>query len=347
MLGDMRRFREAASLPPLPRSLMGFIRMPLRYMGGDMERYPGPTQRFAVYIRPPLPATTRKGNVQTAARRRQVLEEFKCFVRARYGVGLGPYLEHLPTINVTLDQFRRHLYYAHTRHVDGLSGTINAVAGLNLPLERNLPTPWNLVRKWRGLEPNIPHLALPVQILLAFLTLCALWGWPRYLGTLRGGSLGALRPIEGYDAPFSAYSLPQDRLGDGDVVFRKIADPTTKRIAARRQHTRFADSKFARSTSAFKEGQDPSSKVFGGGPSGDATEVPSGEPRGRTLIQHMPAPEVQEGDVDMCTAMVALAGEEQGFVPASVRVGGCTCFHEHVAHRDLPATLWHMRSSNA
>ena len=134
-------------------------------------------------------------------------------------------------------------------------------------LTRSLPQAWALATKWRELEPNIPHLALPPKILLAMLALCVCWGWPRALCTLWAMFLACLRPVEGYEARFAHISLPQDRLeADVGLVYIYVYAPKTKWIAARKQYARFVDHEFVSFCAALRHfAGDRLQRVFVGG----------------------------------------------------------------------------------
>ena len=75
---------------------------------------------------------------------------------------------------------------------------INAATSVNLVLERHLPYPWGLVSRWNELEPSTLHVAVPLPIILAMITVFLCHGMPADAFLIWAGMRRCLRPVETY-----------------------------------------------------------------------------------------------------------------------------------------------------
>ena len=140
----------------------------------------------------------------------------------------------LDLINKVLSDYGRALFglgkpYYH------YSETINAVSNARPILRRSLQQAWDLAFIWGSYEPPEHHCAMPYQILLAVITTCFVWGWPREAAcfALAWGAL--LRMGEIYQAKRKDLVLPSDVDFSVDFILLKIHEPKTRFRAARHQ----------------------------------------------------------------------------------------------------------------
>ena len=118
-------------------------------------------------------------------------------------------------------------------------------------LRRSLQQAWDLCAMWMSLEPCEHHQAMPVQVLLAALATCLVWGWTREAAIFAMSWGMLLRIGEVLSAKRSDVVFPQDVdvvfPQEVDVVFpqdvefsidKKILEPKTRFRAARHQSSR-------------------------------------------------------------------------------------------------------------
>ena len=131
------------------------------------------------------------------------------------------------------------------------SDTINSVSAKRPMLRRSLQQAWDLCAMWMSLEPCEHHQAMPVQVLLAALATCLVWGWTREAAIFAMSCGMLLRIGEVLSAKRSDVVFPQDVdvvfPQEVDVVFpqdvefsidKKILEPKTRFRAARHQSSR-------------------------------------------------------------------------------------------------------------
>eukprot|EP00435_Cladocopium_sp_Y103_P056300 s620_g19.t1 len=94
---------------------------------------------------------------------------------------------------------------------------------------------WDLAFMWGSFEPVSHHVAMPVQILTAFLATALTWGWARE-AAIFALAWGALQRIgEVLQAKRSDLTLPQDVGGTIQYALLRIWEPKTRYRAARHQ----------------------------------------------------------------------------------------------------------------
>ena len=91
---------------------------------------------------------------------------------------------------------------------------------------------------WMSLEPCEHHQAMPVQVLLAALATCLVWGWTREAAIFAMSWGMLLRIGEVLSAKRSDVVFPQDVEFSIDNVLLKILEPKTRFRAARHQSSR-------------------------------------------------------------------------------------------------------------
>ena len=74
--------------------------------------------------------------------------------------------------------YGRQLYYAG-KPCGPYAETINGIGARRPILKRQLIGAWDLAFSWVADEPHGHHPAMPLSVLLAFVILALLWGWPK------------------------------------------------------------------------------------------------------------------------------------------------------------------------
>ena len=82
-------------------------------------------------------------------------------------------------------------------------------------------------------EPNVHHVCMPAQVLLALLTVALMWGWDRVAGCLGLGWGALLRAGELISATRSQLLLPSDVFFSANFCLISILEPKTRFTAAR------------------------------------------------------------------------------------------------------------------
>lgn len=133
-----------------------------------------------------------------------------------------------------LVDFGRDLYVSG-RSYNHYVETVNAVAAAKPTIRRLLTGAWDLAFSWQREEPGEPHLACPVTILLAILSVSILWGWPWVAGAVVL-SFGAICCIGEVLQSFRRdLVLPQDVGYSSLSVFLRVREPETRFKASRHQ----------------------------------------------------------------------------------------------------------------
>eukprot|EP00435_Cladocopium_sp_Y103_P009309 s1163_g2.t1 len=115
------------------------------------------------------------------------------------------------------------------------SETLNSISSRRPSLRRMMQQAWDLAFLWGSYEPTSHHVAMPVQILIAFVATALSWGWTREAAvfSLAWGAL--LRIGEVLQARRADLIMPQDVEGTIDYVLLRIWEPKTRFKAARHQ----------------------------------------------------------------------------------------------------------------
>ena len=143
----------------------------------------------------------------------------------------------LDKVNNVLSKYGRFLF-AEGKPYYHLAETINLVSAKRPILRRSLQQAWDLCAMWTSFEPVEHHRAMPVQLLLAVLASCLVWGWKREaaLFALCWGML--LRPGELMAARRRDVIFPQDVRFSIDHILLRILEPKTRFRAARHQNSK-------------------------------------------------------------------------------------------------------------
>ena len=328
--------RKMMELPKVPKALLDFARFVLLVLAGDVHPHPGPPRRGRpplVRQRPPLP-TERSRAVRTETRilRAALLAAFEAWLLLKFRLSsVDEKIEDVKAMNFLLDKYGEFLYYGD-RSIHDFRETINAVVARNVMLKRQLPVPWSLVTVWEGVEPSIPHEPLPVPVFRAMVSLCVAWGWPHVLVALWAGFGAALRPIEIHGMTWGSVITPRDRLEHGSTItYFRVADPTTRWLAARKQFGRLEDEVFGTFFDALRGSlRDRSQRVLPGSPSWFKSRFD-----------------------DLARFLGLIVGEAvdpasqgrhriKGLVPASLRTGGAT-YKFLLYDRSVSKTSWDLR----
>ena len=94
---------------------------------------------------------------------------------------------------------------------------------------------WDLAFTWGSHEPAVHHVAMPMQVLAATISIAWIWGWSRE-AAIFALSWGALLRIgEVFQSVRRDLILPSDVAGSIDYVLLRIKEPTTRFRPARHQ----------------------------------------------------------------------------------------------------------------
>ena len=145
--------------------------------------------------------------------------------------------QNIEEINNLLERYGQVLYRSGRPYLH-FAETLNAIANIRPSLKRNLQGAWNLAFGWVQSEPSDHHVAMPFQILLAMLSVCAIWGWLNFGGCVALAFSGFLRPGEMLGALRKQLMLPIDVGNTVDFGLFSIWEPKTRYTAARHQSTK-------------------------------------------------------------------------------------------------------------
>ena len=137
-------------------------------------------------------------------------------------------------VNAELVRYGRFLF-AQGKPYYHFTETINAVSAKRPILRRSLQQAWDLAFMWNSYEPVEHHHAMPVQVLLALLSTCLLWGWRREAAIFALCWGAILRIGEVLNAVRSDLIFPQDVDFTIDHVLLRIKEPKTRFRAAKQQ----------------------------------------------------------------------------------------------------------------
>lgn len=137
-------------------------------------------------------------------------------------------------INSVLSRYGRVLF-SEGKPYYHFSETINAVSARRPVLRRSLQQAWDLCAMWTSFEPVEHHRAMPVQVLLAVLSTCLVWGWTREAAIFAMCFGMLLRIGELLNARRVDVVFPQDVRFSIDHVLLRILEPKTRFRAARHQ----------------------------------------------------------------------------------------------------------------
>ena len=143
----------------------------------------------------------------------------------------------LDRINSVLTDYGRFLFSSGKPYYH-FAETINSVSAKRPLLRRSLQQAWDLCAMWTSFEPVEHHRAMPVQVLLAVLSTCLVWGWTREAGIFAMCWGMLLRIGELLNAKRSDIVFPQDVRFSIDHVLLKILEPKTRFRAARHQSSK-------------------------------------------------------------------------------------------------------------
>ena len=150
---------------------------------------------------------------------------------------LGDTRNFLEEINLVLIRFGRRLY-EWGRPLNHFVETINGLTSLRPALRRALQAPWDMAFNWSKMEPNVHHIAVPFQIIMAMITVSLMWGWLPLAGGLAIMWGALLRPGEFISAIRQQLTLPSDLEHTTTFGILSILEPKTRFSAARHQAAR-------------------------------------------------------------------------------------------------------------
>ena len=148
---------------------------------------------------------------------------------------------YVDEINAVIVRFGRCLFQIG-RPYNHYAETINAIATEKPSIRRLLQPAWNLAFGWLQREPNVHHVCMPAQVLLALLTVALMWGWDRVAGCLGLGWGALLRAGELISATRSQLLLPSDVFFSANFCLVSILEPKTRFTAARHQSAKLDSS---------------------------------------------------------------------------------------------------------
>lgn len=97
---------------------------------------------------------------------------------------------------------------------------------------------WRVVMRWNQLEPTIPHAPLPLTVLRACLTVCAVWRWGRVALSLWLCFFALLRPGECCALHRSDVLLPTEHEHPQAGLLLRIGSPKRRTGGARCEYAR-------------------------------------------------------------------------------------------------------------
>eukprot|EP00438_Fugacium_kawagutii_P018756 Skav204395 [mRNA] locus=scaffold2947:164542:176525:+ [translate_table: standard] len=249
---------------------------------------------------------------ETRNRRDSLLEQFDRWLVQHAHVTLH---ELLHSSGFTPEQVSEYLVaYGKDLFYGGKSNgrfaeTINGVASRRPVLRRQLVGAWDLAFSWVADEPARHHPAMPLTVLLAFASLCLLWGWPVEAAVLLLTWTGLLRIGEVFAAHRRDLILPEDGAPGMQFALLQIQQPKTRGVSAKHQAARIDPEDVVLLLSAVFGKWPAESRLWGSSPS-------TLRRRFATLLKSLGLPTTRGRDVTP-------------YDLASLRPGGAT----HLLHR--------------
>ena len=143
----------------------------------------------------------------------------------------------LDRINSVLTRYGKYLF-SEGKPYYHFAETINSVSVKRPILRRSLQQAWDLCAMWTSFEPVEHHKAMPVQVLLAVLSTCLIWGWTREAAIFAMCFGMLLRIGELLNAKRADIIFPHDVRFSIDHVLLRILEPKTRFRAARHQSSK-------------------------------------------------------------------------------------------------------------
>ena len=137
-------------------------------------------------------------------------------------------------LNKVLVEYGRFLFSSGKPYYH-FSETINAISSRRPSLRRMMQQAWDLAFLWNSFEPTTHHVAMPVQILCAFLATALSWGWSREAAVFALAWGALLRIGEVLQARRCDLVMPCDVEDTIDHILLRIWEPKTRFRAARHQ----------------------------------------------------------------------------------------------------------------
>jgi len=183
-------------------------------------------------------ALTRTLTPGVLQRRAMLLQWLAMWLRRRHGLSFEVFLAEDPEyIGRVLAGFGQELYDAKAPLGD-FAETINAVVDRRRPLRWKLTEAWDLANTWRVIMPGNNRTAMPLAVLLAFVSLALMWDWADVAVNLLVGFFALLRPFELFRLRSDDVLVPSNMLSYVYVALVRVGAPKMKRIGARREHAR-------------------------------------------------------------------------------------------------------------
>ena len=168
---------------------------------------------------------------------------------------------YVDEINAVIVRYGRVLYELG-RPYNHYAETINAIASEKPSIRRLLQPSWNLAFGWLQREPNVHHVCMPAQVLLAILTVALMWGWDRVAGCLGLGWGALLRAGELISAVRSQLLLPSDVFFSSSFCLFSIWEPKTRFTAAKHQSAKLDASDLVDLAELCFSDLDPSQRLW-------------------------------------------------------------------------------------
>ena len=143
----------------------------------------------------------------------------------------------LDRINSVLTRYGKYLF-SEGKPYYHFAETINSVSAKRPILRRSLQQAWDMCAMWTSFEPVEHHKAMPVQVLLAVLSTCLIWGWTREAAIFAMCFGMLLRIGELLNAKRADIIFPHDVRFSIDHVLLRILEPKTRFRAARHQSSK-------------------------------------------------------------------------------------------------------------
>ena len=208
---------------------------------------------------------TRVARKETLVSRQKLLDVFRSWLFVNHGVMLSVLLFSKPPDAEEICRWL--ILFGQEMFVSGkaygrFAETINAVSMARPVLKKQLGPAWDLAFAWLADEPFQHHLAMPLSVLLAMLSLALLWGWPLEASIFGMTWSGILRIGEVLMSLREDLILPIDSAPGTTFAMLRIRMPKTRGRAARHQAARIDPSDIVRLLTATFSETAPDKKLW-------------------------------------------------------------------------------------
>ena len=257
--------------------------------------------KLAAADRPQVDLSRRLLSGEEVAGRAKMLAEFDSWLQTS---GRGNLLAVLEldgkVVSRHLQTFGQNLYEQGRSHGDFVHAIL-AVSDEARDLRRSLQGAWDSAATWHALLPSSNHIPTPSIVACAMIALAMCWGWRSMATFVMLSFSGMLRPGETLRLRRRDLLFPGDLLSERRVLYVIITKPKMRRLAARREHVRIADSLVLDTLESWLFGAAPATPLFS-----------------------CKAAELRRGHDQLVQFFGIASSDGVGLTPASHRAGGAT-----------------------